>query len=168
MKWIVLVFLFAMDSMAEINAYVFGSLGEAPFRNASDLNEMAIIPQAGFELEYRLKYAAPYFKTSIGRYNHGALYEGYLGLRLGMNFQWIRPSFLVGAGVQSANFKTFTGFDSDTYSIQKRVYTPFGIGCRAEVAKKVYAELDSRFNGYPWWKFELGYRIKTLGQVSGS
>lgn len=83
-----------------------------------------------------------------------------------MDIQWIRPSFHFGVGVQSANFKTFTGFESDSYSLERREYTPFGFGFRAEIAKKAYAEFDSRFDGYPWWKFELGYRIKTLGQVS--
>lgn len=167
MKLVSVLFVLALNAWSEINTYLFGSLGEAPYQPAFDIGQSTVVPQAGIEFEYRNKYATPFVEASIGRYNHGPIFEGYVGLQLGLDIQWIRPSLLFGAGIQSVNLKEFPYFESDIYRTERNLHTPFGIGCRAEIASLFYAELDTRIDGYPWWKIELGYRIKSFGNPAG-
>lgn len=155
----------ALSIKAEMNTYVFGSLGEAPYLHSYDQSQTTVVPQLGFKLEYRAGHFSPYSKTSIGQYNHGILFEEYLGINAGLDLNGIRPSISMGIGVLTGNDKWFPYFESDEYRTRRTLYFPFGVSIRADVFRIVYAELDTRINGYPWWKIEVGYKLGGLGNI---
>lgn len=159
LKGILAVLVSSLAAKAGINTYVFGSLGEAPYQSGSDMVMTTPLPQAGINLEYRTRYLSPYSKASIGRYNHGLVYEGIVGLTAGMKVWVIRPSLDLGTGIQSANDKRYPYFESDVYKTKRKLHFPLVIGARSDVFDLFYAELEGRFRGNPFWKFELGYRF---------
>lgn len=95
MGWIfaplLLVFTAAHGSMAPIDAFVFGSLGEAPYRQISDVVGSTVVPQAGLQAGWFMEYGGPFVEASVGRYNAGGLYEGSLGLMAGADVWKVRP-----------------------------------------------------------------------------
>lgn len=159
MKISLLLLVVVLNVEAQLNTFVFGSLGESPYKPSVDIEQSTAIPQVGFRLEYRAGHFSPYSKTSIGHYNHGLLFEEFLGINAGLDVNVIRPSISMGIGVLSANEKRFPIFESDEYRTKRKFYFPVGFGIRADVFNIVYAELDARINGYPWWKVELGYKL---------
>jgi hypothetical protein len=141
------------------------SAGEAPYKQYSDVGGTTVLPQAGINIGYSTRFLTPYAKAGLGYYNHGLYAEAYAGLQAGFQFGRLKPSLTVGQGLQSTNRKEFLPEDEPLppgekdYALDRRTYTPFGIGARLDAFEKVYGEFEGRVDGQPMWKIEFGYRI---------
>lgn len=141
-----------------VGGWIVSSLGEAPYRFASDMGGSIPLPQIGIGLDYPTRFLTPFNELTLGWYNAGPFFENYAGIHAGYRIKGVMPGFTVGVGIQSSNEKQYWYSDTATYS--RKLRYPWGLGLRADFFRKAYGEFEQRSEGgYPFWRAKFGIRI---------